>query len=81
MLSTDWVYFPQLYTAECHQAGDASWLQVNDIGTTSDTRTRLTLTNGPGWGYHAADVNVALGDLVTDVQAEITAYLAHGGGR
>jgi hypothetical protein len=81
VLSTDWVLFPLLYTAECHQGDGASWLQVNDIGTASDTRTRLTLTNGPAWGYHAADVNVALGDLVGDVDAEITAYLAHGGGR
>ena len=50
VLSTDWVVFPQLYTAECHQADGASWLQVNDIGTAGDTRTRLSLTERPGVG-------------------------------
>ena len=32
LLSTDWVAFPSLYTAECHDNDGASWLQVNDIG-------------------------------------------------
>ena len=76
LLSTDWVAFPSLYTAECHDHDGASWLQVNDIGTASDIRTRLQLTNGPSWGYHAVDVNVALGDLVNDVTAQVNSYLA-----
>ena len=76
LLSTDWVVFPSLYTAECHDNDGASWLQVNDIGTASDIRTRLQLTNGPSWGYHAVDVNVALGDLVNDVTAQVNSYLA-----
>ena len=76
MLTTDWVAFPHLYTAECHHADNASWLQINDIGAPTDTRTRLALTNGPEWGYHAYDVYVALGNLVDDVAAEITSYAA-----
>ena len=75
-LSTDWVTFPALYTAECHHTDRASWLQINDIGAATDTRTRLSLTNGPAWGYHAYDVNVALGNLVSDVATEIDSYLA-----
>ena len=50
LLSTDWVAVPSLYTAECHDNDGASWLQVNDIGTASDIRTRLQLTNGPACG-------------------------------
>ncbi len=80
VLSTDWVAFPALYTAECHRADNASWLQINDIGSATDTRTRLSLTNGPQWGYHAHDINVALGNLVSDVNTEIAAYLAARGG-
>ena len=76
LLSTDWVAFPSLYTAECHDSGGASWLQVNDIGNDSDIRPRLQLTNGAAWGYHAADVNIALGDLVDDVTAQVGSYLA-----
>jgi pimeloyl-ACP methyl ester carboxylesterase len=76
VLTTDWVAFPALYTAECHHAANATWLQINDIGSATDTRTRLALTNGAQWGYHVYDFNVALGDLVTDVTTEIAAYLA-----
>jgi hypothetical protein len=32
-------------------------------------------TNGAAWGYHVADYNIALGNLVDDVTAEISAYL------
>jgi pimeloyl-ACP methyl ester carboxylesterase len=76
VLTTDWVEFPNLYTAECHHVDDASWLQINDIGAATDTRTRLSQNSGPQWGYHAYDVNIALGNLVGDIGSEITAYLA-----
>jgi pimeloyl-ACP methyl ester carboxylesterase len=76
VLTTDWVAFPELYTAQCRHADSASWLQINDIGAATDTRTRLSLTNGPQWGYHAYDINVSLGNLVSDVNTEVAAYLA-----
>ena len=76
LVTTDWVGFPALYTGRCREEGSASWLQIDDIGTTSDSRPRLQLTSGPQWGYHVADFNVALGNLVDDVRAQITAYLA-----
>jgi hypothetical protein len=30
----------------------------------------VSATRGPTWGYHADDVNLALGNLVADVAAE-----------
>jgi pimeloyl-ACP methyl ester carboxylesterase len=76
VLSTDWVEFPDLYTGQCLSTADASWLQVTDVGSESDHRTRLTEPSGPAWGFHVFDFNIALGDLVRDVHAQIAAYLA-----
>ena len=36
----------------------------------------VTETLGPAWGYHVNDINLALGDLVSDVAAAETAYSA-----
>jgi pimeloyl-ACP methyl ester carboxylesterase len=76
VLSTDWVEFPDLYTGQCRSTADASWLQITDVGSESDQRTRLTEPSGPAWGFHEFDFNVGLGDLVRDVHAQIAAYLA-----
>jgi hypothetical protein len=74
-VSTPWVLFPSLYTASCEHSGDETWLQVNDIGSKSDKRPRITEADGPLWGYHTYDVNIALGNLVADVGDEESAYL------
>jgi hypothetical protein len=73
-VSTPWVYFPSLYTASCEHSGNETWLQVNDIGSRSDKRPRVSETAGPEWGYHEEDVNLALGNLVADVAAQESAY-------
>ena len=67
--ATPWVEFPQLYRAHCESAGGATWLQVTKLSGPTDRRPVLTETDGPDWGYHAADVNVALGNLVADAAA------------
>jgi len=73
-VTTPWVEFPELYTASCRSSGGATWLQVTDVGRASDHRPRLTESDGPLWGFHVADVNVALGNLVADVAGEEAAY-------
>ena len=73
-VSTPWVEFPGLYTAACKHTGNVTWLQVNDIGTSSDRRPRVSETAGPDWGYHEEDVNLALGNLLSDVAAQESAY-------
>jgi hypothetical protein len=75
-ISTPWVEFPGLYTASCRTAGGATWLQVNDVGGRSDRRPRVSQTLGPTWGLHLVDVNIALGNLVSIVGDEATAYEA-----
>lgn len=71
---TPWVEYPDLYTAQCESSGGATWLQVTDIGSSTDTRPRVTETLGPQWGLHLDDVNLALGNLVAIVNQETAAY-------
>jgi hypothetical protein len=65
--SVPWVTYPALYTASCESANGATWLQVNTVKAPGDTRPVVTASLGPTWGYHLYDVNLALGNLVTDV--------------
>jgi hypothetical protein len=75
-VTTHWVTYPGLYTAACKSAGGDTWLQVNDIGGAADTRPRVTEQDGAIWGFHVADVNLALGNLIQDVRREEAAYRA-----
>lgn len=75
-LTTPWASFPGLYTAQCESTGGVTWLQVNDLGTAADPRPRAQPQQGPTFGIHMYDVNIALGNLVSDVRAEEAAY--HG---
>jgi hypothetical protein len=62
-------------TAECRTAGNASWLQV-DVDPDREVRVSPEqLGNGPAWGLHTGDVNLALGDLVDLVADQIAAHL------
>jgi hypothetical protein len=74
--TTNWVTYPGKYTAVCAHRGNASWLQVTDVGGPGDTRPAVTQALGPTWGYHADDVNLASGNLVTDVAAAEAAWSA-----
>jgi hypothetical protein len=67
--SVPWVTYPRLYTASCESANGATWLQVNTINAAGDARPVVTASLGPTWGYHAYDINLALGNLVSDVSA------------
>jgi hypothetical protein len=73
-VTTPWVEYPDLYTAQCENSGGATWLQVDDIGGPGDKRPRVTATLGPTWGLHLDDVNLALGNLVQIVSDEETAF-------
>ena len=71
---TPWVTYPGLYTSSCEHAGGASWLQVNHVVTPGDPRPVVSEGLGPTWGYHGDDVQLALGNLIGDVQAEESAF-------
>jgi hypothetical protein len=71
-VTTPWVSFPGLYTAQCEQGDGATWLQVTATAAPGDPRSVVANSPalGPNWGYHLEDVNLALGNLVADVGRE-----------
>jgi hypothetical protein len=70
---TPWAEYPRLYRGRCQTRGGATWLQVSKMTGPSDTRPVVTEKLGPDWGYHGADVNLELGDLLRDtIAAECT---------
>jgi hypothetical protein len=64
-----WVTYPGLYRARCESKDGATWLEVTKATGPGDTRPVVTEAAGPLWGYHADDLNLALGNLLTDVAA------------
>ena len=72
-----WVEFPHLYTARCVQQGTRAWLLVSRIHTSGDQRPTAQQALGPTLGLHAADVNIALANLVALVSDQSAAWLAH----
>jgi len=76
LVSTPWVAFPGLYTAQCEQSDGASWLQVTTTSEPGDPRPTVKNSPalGPSWGYHLSDVNLALGNLIADVSQEEAAF-------
>jgi hypothetical protein len=73
-VSTPWITFPDLYSAQCMQNGGAAWLQIDRlVAPPRDLRPAVT-DEGPMWGYHLDDVNLALGNLVLDVAYEEVSY-------
>jgi hypothetical protein len=73
---TPWVSYPGLYRSRCEQQDGASWLEVTKATGGSDTRPLVTEVGGSLFGYHTSDVNLALGDLVSDVAAAETTWTA-----
>jgi hypothetical protein len=73
----NWVEFPGLYTARCVRQGNDAWLLVTRIHTPGDRRPTVYEALGPDSGLHAADVNITLLNLVTLVQSQTRAWLAH----
>lgn len=73
-VATAWTRFPGRYRATCEHGGGATWLQVTPTGGAHDVRPKVTEVLGPLWGYHVADVNLALGNLVDDVRAVATQH-------
>ncbi|HSZ36764.1 MAG TPA: DUF3089 domain-containing protein, partial [Acidimicrobiales bacterium] len=75
-VATPWVTYPGLYSATCRSGGGASWLQVRTLVRAG--RPVMTQSQGAQWGYHADDINLALGNLVDDVKAAESTYAYRG---
>jgi hypothetical protein len=73
-VTTPWTVFPQMYAAQCMRQAGAAWLQTRRIlPPTQDFRPSVT-DEGPTWGFHLDDMNLALGNLILDVAYEEASY-------
>jgi Protein of unknown function (DUF3089) len=71
--STRWIEADGAYTGHCSSANGANVLQISG----NDGAPTLRPVPNAAWGLHLTDANIALGDLVTTVRHEISAYTAH----
>jgi hypothetical protein len=76
-VKTAWVNYPELYSAKCEQGGGASWLEVTSIARAGDTRPVVDEDLGPAWGYHTSEYGLALGNVLSDIAGEETAWESH----
>jgi hypothetical protein len=60
--------------AHCESANGASWLQVDVVSPSTDTRPAVQQSNGPQYGLHNVDVSIALGNLVDLVRAQAASF-------
>jgi hypothetical protein len=82
-VSTRWITYPRLYSAQCEQGDGATWLQVASLAGKS--RTRPVVNDhvlgdlggtGPAWGYHGYEYGLTLGNLLTDIAGQEAAWQA-----
>jgi hypothetical protein len=74
-ITTPWVGYPDFIIGECVDDGTFGYLSVEILGDPADPR--LDDINGdltPEWGLHLGDAQVAMGDLVALVEAQIATY-------
>jgi hypothetical protein len=71
---TPFVGYPGQYTGHCMTADGATWLQVDTVGRGTSRLAAALPSLSPTWGLHAADVNIALGNLVALVGSEAAAF-------
>jgi hypothetical protein len=69
LLGTDLVENPGVVTGACTTLGDRTFLAISvkpaGAGAATLERALIALNaRRPGWGLHALDINLALGDLV-----------------
>lgn len=70
--STPWIRPGERYSGRCERRAGAHVLFVEPVGSAR----RLNAFPEPGWGLHLTDGNIALGDLVDNLGAQIAAHAA-----
>ena len=80
-LGTTFVENPGLISAACTSVGDRTFLAISikpeGVGAATLTRVLTAMASrAPGWGLHALDINLALGDLVEIVGRQGKAWAA-----
>jgi hypothetical protein len=74
-LTTEYVELPGLVRAECVHKNGYSYLEVDVAADAADPRVDTIPGDlGDEWGLHVADANLALGDLLTLIRVEASAF-------
>jgi hypothetical protein len=71
-VTTTWMEFPGVYTAQCSTDGNASVLRIT--GAVPEAPVLKPLADAT-WGLHLTDANIALGNLIDVVHRQVAAYL------
>ena len=75
-ITTPWVGYPDFVTGACVDDGTFGYLSIEVLGDPTDPRADdISGDLTPEWGMHLVDAQVALGDLVAMVEAQVAAYL------
>jgi hypothetical protein len=74
-VSTVWISVPHAYRATCSSANGANVLEITPVGASP---TPNAIPNA-SWGLHLVDANIALGNLVSIVSTEATAFAKRKG--
>jgi pimeloyl-ACP methyl ester carboxylesterase len=74
--ATPWFEYNDSYSAQCVDADGGNFLEVTPVSGALPLLSTGVLA--PLWGLHPLDVNLGLGDIVSLVASETTAYLAQG---
>ena len=69
-VTSHWIQLPDLYSGRCVTSNGAKVLMVT--GRTS--KTPLNAVPSADWGLHLADMNIAMGNLLTVAKAQAAAY-------
>ena len=73
-ITTRLVSLPDAISAECVTEGGITFLGITAATQPGDVRdVTKAVTNQPAWGLHTSDVNLALGNLIDVVQAQVAA--------
>ena len=69
-ITSHWIQLPDLYSASCVTSNGANVLMV----TSRTAKAPLNPFPAASWGLHLADMNIAMGNLLTVAKAEAGAY-------
>jgi hypothetical protein len=72
--ATAWFEYDDSYSAQCMQSNGNNFLEVTPLNGAMPFMSTGTLS--PLWGLHPLDANLALGNIVSLIASETTAYLA-----
>ncbi len=75
-VSTVWISVPHAYRATCSSANGPDVLQITPVGASP----KPNAIPNANWGLHLVDANIALGNLVSIVGTEATAFAKRASG-